>query len=83
VDSPPMLQMPDARILARHADAAVLVVRSRRTTRDAALMARQRFAEDGTTVLGTVLNDWDPRNTSAYGYEKYYERYRPYRQTKA
>jgi hypothetical protein len=38
--------------------------------------------EDGTKVLGTILNDWDPWNSSAYGYEKYYERY-PYRRTKA
>jgi len=83
VDTPPMLQMPDARVLARHADAVVLVVRSRRTTRDAALMAWRRFQDDRATVLGTILNDWDPRNSSAYGYEKYYERYRPYRPNKS
>ena len=82
IDTPPMLHMPDARLLARYADAVVLVVRSRRTTRDAALIARQRFMEDGTKVLGTILNDWDPWNSSAFGYEKYYERY-PYRRTKA
>ena len=83
IDTPPMLHMPDARVLARHADAVVLVVRSRKTTRDAALIARQRFMEDGTTVLGTILNDWEPRTSTAYGYEKYYERFRPYRHTKA
>lgn len=83
IDTPPMLHMPDARVLARHADAVVLVVRSRRTTKDAALIARQRFAEDGTTVLGTILNDWDPRSSSAYGYEKYDDHYRPYKRTKA
>jgi polysaccharide biosynthesis transport protein len=83
IDTPPMLHMPDARILARHADAVVLVLRSRQTTKDAALIARQRLAEDGTRVLGTILNDWDPTHSSAYGYEKYYDHYRRYRQAKA
>ena len=76
IDTPPMLHMPDARVLARHADAVVLVVRARHTTKDAALLARQRFAEDGTPVLGTILNDWDPAHSSAYGYENYYDHYR-------
>jgi capsular exopolysaccharide synthesis family protein len=82
IDTPPMLHLPDARVFARHADAVVLVVRSRRTTKDAALIARQRFAEDGTTVLGTILNDWDPRSSSAYGYEKYDDHYRSYKRMK-
>jgi receptor protein-tyrosine kinase len=58
IDSPPMLQAPDARILARVAGAAVLVIRAGHTSRDTASAAKQRFAEDGTAVLGTILNDW-------------------------
>jgi dethiobiotin synthetase len=56
------------------------VVRAKQTTVEAALLARQKFTEDGSTILGTILNDWDPRNTEAYpyasyqkGYEKYYQ----------
>jgi receptor protein-tyrosine kinase len=59
IDTPPMLQMPDARVLGRLADAVILVTRAGRTTRDAAIAANQRFAEDRTRVLGTILNDWD------------------------
>lgn len=76
IDTPPMLHMPDARALGRLADGVVLVVRSARTTKESAAAASQRLVEDGTRVLGTVLNEWDPRNTShggrEYGYRSYY-----------
>ena len=75
IDSPPMLNMPDARVLGRMADGVVLVVRSAQTTREAAAAAAQRLKEDGTRVLGTILNEWDPRKTRdtdyAYG-SRYY-----------
>jgi capsular exopolysaccharide synthesis family protein len=58
IDTPPVLSMPDARVVARLADSVVLVVRANRTTREAASIACQRFADDGTLVLGAVLNDW-------------------------
>jgi len=55
------------------------VVRAGQTTTESALFARQRFAEDGTLVLGTVLNSWDPKSSPTYGpgsyasYEEYVE----------
>lgn len=81
IDTPPMLQISDARVLGRMADKVIMVVRAGHTTRDAAVAARQRFAEDGTTILGTVLNDWNPKSARGgyYGYSGgyygYYERY--------
>ena len=75
IDTPPMLQMPDARVLGRLADGVILVVRAARTTKETAATASQRLVEDGTRVLGTVLNEWDPRKTSHAGYEY---GYRPY-----
>ncbi len=74
IDTPPMLQMPDARVAARAADAVIIVARANRTTRDAALAVRQRFAEDRTRVIGTILNDWNPKN-SPNGYYGYYTGY--------
>jgi capsular exopolysaccharide synthesis family protein len=65
IDTPPMMQIPDARILGRLADAVILVLRAGRTTRDAAQAARARLTEDGTTVLGAILNDWDPKRARA------------------
>lgn len=67
VDSPPALEISDARMLGRLADAVVLVMRASFTTRESAIAVAHRFAEDRTNVLGVVLNDWDPK-TSPRGY---------------
>ena len=75
IDTPPMVNIPDARVLARLADGVILILRSARTTRDAALLAKQRFLDDGIPVMGTILNGWNP-NTPGYGYYRnYYEGY--------
>src|SRR6266436_4825980 len=71
IDAPPMIHLADARILGRQADGVILVIRAGQTTTESALIASQRFAEDGTRVLGTVLNSWDPRTTATYGYGSY------------
>jgi Mrp family chromosome partitioning ATPase len=63
------LQLPDARILGRHADAVILVVRAQHTTRDSARLACERLEADGIPLLGTILNNWNPaKATSSYGY---------------
>ncbi|MBV8811430.1 MAG: polysaccharide biosynthesis tyrosine autokinase [Acidobacteriaceae bacterium] len=72
IDTPPMLVMPDARVLARVADGVILIARSRKTGREAIQAAYRRFVEDQTPVLGIVLNDWDAK-MSAY---KYYAGYK-------
>jgi capsular exopolysaccharide synthesis family protein len=59
VDSPPMMRIPDARLLGRNADAMILVVRANRTPRNSILLARHRLALDHTRLLGIVLNDCD------------------------
>jgi polysaccharide biosynthesis transport protein len=66
IDTAPMLQIPDARVIGRLVDAVVLVFRAGHTTREAATAATQLFEEDGTPVLGTVLNDWNPGPRSLY-----------------
>lgn len=71
IDTPPVLQVTDARIMGRLADAVVLVTRAGRTTRDAVIAVKQRFLEDGTRVLGTILNDWNA-DYSRDGYQGYY-----------
>jgi len=74
VDTPPMLQMPDARVVGRHADGVILVIRAGETTRDAAVAAKQRLEDDGTPVMGTIFNGWDPASAGA-GYYGYYRGY--------
>jgi len=70
IDAPPMLNLPDARVLGRLADGVVLVVRSADTMWYAAVAAKQRLTEDGTRVLGTILNQWDPTKTNHYAYSR-------------
>jgi len=68
IDAPPMIHIADARVLGHLADGVILVIRAGQTTTESALFARQRFAEDGTRVLGTILNSWDPKSsTTGYG----------------
>ncbi len=75
IDTPPVLSVPDARFLGRVSDAVILVVRSGCTTREDALLARVRLEEDGTTILGTILNQWNPKaKAGAYGYGRYYQK---------
>ena len=68
IDAPPMLQFADARVLGRYSDGVILVLRAGQTKWEAAMLACQRFNEDGTRVLGTILNNWDLKNhyRSAY-----------------
>jgi succinoglycan biosynthesis transport protein ExoP len=75
VDTPPVIPVPDARVLGRLADGIILVIRAGETTIESALTARQRFAEDGTPVLGTILNGWNPETGRRYGYGGYYGAY--------
>ena len=71
IDTPPMLHLPDARAIAHLTDGVVLVVRSGKTVRDTVITARERFRQDGIPVLGSVLNDWNPREIGYYGQDNY------------
>ncbi len=75
IDTPPMLPMPDARIVGHLADGVVLVARAEQTTRDAMSVAHQRLAEDRVRILGTVLNDWDPKLSQNAYYGSYRSHY--------
>jgi Mrp family chromosome partitioning ATPase len=73
-----MVNIADARLVGRYADGVVMVVRSMFTTRDAALLARQRLQEDGTRLLGMILNGWDPNVPGYSYYRNYYAGYNHY-----
>jgi capsular exopolysaccharide synthesis family protein len=72
IDTPPMLDLPDARILGQAASGVILVLRAGRTTRETALAARMRLEQDNTRIVGTILNDWNPQGGA---YKHYYKRY--------
>jgi Mrp family chromosome partitioning ATPase len=77
IDAPAALLCADARVLASHADGAILVLRAGQTDQRAAAAAAQRFWTASIPVLGTILNDWD-----GYGASSGYERYRKYYATR-
>jgi receptor protein-tyrosine kinase len=60
LDSPPLLHLADARLIAPWTDGVILVVRAGATDRESALEACQCIQADGLSLLGTVLNDWNP-----------------------
>jgi succinoglycan biosynthesis transport protein ExoP len=61
IDSPPMMGMADARLLSRNADGVILICRSGETSPEQLTEAKERLAEDGTPVIGTILNGCDLR----------------------
>lgn len=72
IDTPPMIQFSDARLMARFADGLILVVRSGVTARESAITAREQLAQDNINVLGTILNDWDAKTNVRNQYNSYY-----------
>jgi receptor protein-tyrosine kinase len=68
VDAPPCLEFADARIMARHAEELVLVVRANYTDKRTAQAAAARLELDGTPAMGVILNRWDPARSDMYGY---------------
>jgi receptor protein-tyrosine kinase len=75
IDSPPIVPVTDARILAASCDAAIMVLRAERSTRRMAEHAREAMHSVGANLLGVVVNDV-PRGKDGYGYDYYgYGRY--------
>jgi polysaccharide biosynthesis transport protein len=70
IDTPPTPQLSQARLLGKEADGVVVILRAGHTTRQAALGVVQRLSDDGINVLGTVLNDWDPKKAPSEYYGK-------------
>lgn len=68
VDAPPCLEFADARIMARHAEKLLLVVRADYTDRQTAQAATQRLLMDGISVMGVIFNCWDPSKSDTYSY---------------
>ncbi|MEM4204731.1 MAG: polysaccharide biosynthesis tyrosine autokinase [Candidatus Methanomethylicaceae archaeon] len=76
IDTPPVLVVSDARIIGQKSDGVVIVLRAGETLQAEALQAVQRLREDGTKILGTILNQWIPSRRGAKYYKKYYDYYR-------
>jgi len=71
VDSPPILSVTDGVILARLADAVVLVVRHGKSSKHVVRRARDILLRSGSGITGIVLNAVDLNSPEYYGYYGY------------
>jgi len=73
LDSPPVLHVADARILAAQVEAVILVAHGAVTPREAVKHAKQHLQQVNGNLIGLVLNNVD---FSSVGYDYYYRYYR-------
>lgn len=67
-DTPPVLAVTDAQILANKCDGVVLVVSSGKTEKDAALKAKELLVSAKAKLLGVVLNRKEMKQNEYYYY---------------
>ena len=72
MDAPPVLGIPETRVLTRLADGVVLVLRAKVSSVEDALEAERQIIQDGGKLLGTVLNHVPARMLPYYSPRKTY-----------
>jgi polysaccharide biosynthesis transport protein len=78
VDSPPILGVSDASVLASEVDLTMIVVQHRKLPRNMLVRVKQAVENVGGNVIGVVLNNVDVRSDSQYQYyTSYYTYYAP------
>ena len=68
IDTPPVLAVTDAQILANQCDGTILVIKSGETQVDAAIKAKELLVAANGKLLGTVLNQKKIQDSSYYYY---------------
>ena len=68
IDSPPVLAVPDARVLTRYADAVIFAVRWGHTSRTQVRQGLEMLNSVGRPADGAVLTQVDQRKMKSYGY---------------
>ena len=77
IDSPPVMPVTDAQILAAICDITLLVLRAEKSTRKFSQQARDGLLSVGARILGAVVNDVS-RKSGRYGYYSGYGYYYGY-----
>ncbi len=78
IDSPPILGVSDASVLASEVDLTMLVIQHRKLPRSMLVRVKQLVENVGGNLLGVVLNNVDVRSDSQYQYyTSYYTYYSP------
>ena len=68
IDSPPVLSVPDARLIGANSDVSIYIVKWDKTTRDQVDQGLDMLTSIGINATGLVLNQVDPRRMKTYGY---------------
>jgi capsular exopolysaccharide synthesis family protein len=72
LDSPPLLSVTDSVVLARDADAIVLILRHGKSSKHALRRARDLLVRSGARVTGLAVNAVDLNSPEYYAYYGYY-----------
>jgi tyrosine-protein kinase Etk/Wzc len=78
IDSPPVMAVADAVILAPKTDGVILVYRVGKTARAVLFRAKTQLVKSGAQVRGIVLNNMSPEMEMRYGYYYHYKYYGKY-----
>ena len=78
IDTPPVLVVPDARVVAQHVDAVLFTVHWDKTTKTQVQEALRMFESVGVHVNGLVLNQINAKGMKRYGYGENYGAYGSY-----
>lgn len=78
IDTPPILVVPDARIIAQHVDSVVFIVRWDRTPEEQVRDALHMLETVNARISGMILSQVDPRGMRRYGYGDRYGAYAAY-----
>ena len=78
IDTPPVLVVPDARVIAQQADALIVTVRWDSTTKSQVADALQMFESVNLRVSGLALNQISAKGMKRYGYGDKYGAYSGY-----
>ena len=69
IDTPPVLLVPDARVIGQHADAILYTVHWDKTPRPQVIAGLRSFQTVGLRVPGMVLSKVNPRLQKSYGHD--------------
>ena len=78
IDTPPVLVVPDARVLAQVSDVVMYAVAWDRTSRHQVSEGLKQFETGSRRVTGLILGQIDPKGMRRYGYSDRYGAYSSY-----
>ena len=78
IDTPPVLVVPDARVIGQSVDAIIFSVKWNKTSKSQVVDSLRQFSSVNLKVTGLVLSQIDPKGMQRYGYGGKYGAYSRY-----